>query len=314
MAILLLCIEYPVSKEPIREISLICIIRVPYYLYLHHNIQFLVKETDIKISPPGALPFNFTEIWQNRELLYFFAWRDIKVKYKQTYLGIFWAILQPLLLMGIFYFIFSRTLHVSVGMSYPVYTFAGLILWGFFSSGITHSSESLLSSSSIIRKIYFPRILIPLAAVLTALIDFFIAFGLLIVLLIIFRQPVSWQTLYCFPIAIMFTLLSSFGIGSLLAALNVKYRDFRYLLPFGIQLLFFSSQVVYSIHSLPQSWLKLLLYCNPLNGALELFFYPLRGGDININGILVSFTAVLLFLLAGLFYFKKTEVYFADLI
>jgi len=273
-----------------------------------------MKETEIKISPPGTRSLNLTEIWQNRELLYFFAWRDIKVKYKQTYLGILWAVLQPLLLMTIFYFIFFRTLNVSVGMSYPVYTFAGLILWGLFSTGITHSSESLLSSSSIIRKIYFPRILIPLASILTSLIDFFIAFVLLIILLIIFRQPVSWHAVYCFPFAVALTFFSSFGIGSLLAALNVKYRDFRYLLPFGIQLLFFSSQVVYSIYSLPQSWFKPLLYCNPLNGALELFFYPLQGRDININGILISVTSALLFLLTGLFYFKKTEVYFADLI
>lgn len=273
-----------------------------------------MRETEIKISPPGALSFDLTEIRESRELLYFFVWRDIKVKYKQTYLGILWAILQPLLLMGIFYLVFFRTLKVSVGMSYPVYTFAGLILWGLFSTGITHSSESLLSSSQIIRKIYFPRILIPLASLLTALVDFLIAFALLIILLVVFRQPLSWQAVYCFPLAVALTFISSFGIGALLAALNVKYRDFRYLLPFAIQLLFFSSQVVYSIHSLEQGWLRSILYCNPLNGALELFYYPLQNGDINTTGIITSCAVALLFLAAGLFYFKKTEAYFADLI
>ena len=273
-----------------------------------------MKETEIKISPPGAMSFNISEIWENRELLYFFAWRDIKVKYKQTYLGILWAILQPLLLMGIFYFVFFKTLNVSVGISYPIYAFAGLILWGLFSSGITHSSESLLSNSQIIRKIYFPRILIPLASLLTALIDFLIAFLLLIILLIIFRQPVSWHAIYCFPLAIIFTFLASFGIGSLLSALNVKYRDFRYLLPFAMQLLFFSSQVVYSIHSLHQSWLKWLLYCNPLNGALELFYYPLQKDRLDGIGIMISTGVTLAFLVTGILYFKKTEVYFADLI
>jgi lipopolysaccharide transport system permease protein len=273
-----------------------------------------MKETEIKISPPGAMSFNLVEIWENRELLYFFAWRDIKVKYKQTYLGILWAILQPLLLMGIFYFVFFKTLNVSVGMSYPIYTFAGLILWGLFSSGITHSSESLLSSAQIIRKIYFPRILIPLASLLTAFIDFLIAFLLLIILLVVFRQPVSWHVLYCFPSAIALTFIASFGIGSLLSALNVKYRDFRYLLPFAMQLLFFSSQVVYSIHSLEQSWLKWLLYCNPFNGALELFYYPLQKGHLEGMGIMISAGVALVFLLTGLLYFKKTEVYFADLI
>jgi lipopolysaccharide transport system permease protein len=273
-----------------------------------------MKETEIKISPPGAISFNLAEIWANRELLYFFAWRDIKVKYKQTYLGILWAFLQPLLLMVIFYFIFSRTLNVSVGMSYPVYTFAGLILWGLFSTGITHSSESLLSSSQIIRKIYFPRILIPIASLLTALIDFFIAFVLLVVLLIIFGQPVSWQAIYCFPFAIVLTFISSFGIGALLAALNVKYRDFRYLIPFAMQLLFFSSQVVYSIHSLEQSWLKSLFYLNPLNGALELFYSPLQNTPVDSTGIMISTGVAFFFLITGLVYFKKTESYFADLI
>lgn len=273
-----------------------------------------MKETEIKISPPGAMSFNLAEIWENRELLYFFAWRDIKVKYKQTYLGILWAILQPLLLMGIFYFVFFKTLNVSVGMPYSVYTFAGLILWGFFSSGITHSSESLLSSSQIIRKIYFPRIIIPLASLLTAFIDFLIASLLLIILLIIFRQPVSWDAFYCFPSAIALTFIASFGIGSLLSALNVKYRDFRYLLPFAMQLLFFCSQVVYSIHSLQQSWLKWLLYCNPLNGALELFYYPLQKDHLNGIGLLISAGVALVFLVTGLLYFKKTEVYFADFI
>jgi lipopolysaccharide transport system permease protein len=274
----------------------------------------LMKETEIRISPPGALSFNFAEIRDNRELLYFFAWRDIKVKYKQTYLGILWAVLQPLLLMGIFYFVFFRAMNVSVGMSYPVYTFAGLVLWGLFSSGITHSSESLLSSSAIIRKIYFPRILIPLASLLTALIDFLIAFTLLIVLLIIFQQPVSWHAVFYFPAAVTLTFFASFGIGTFLAALNVKYRDFRYLLPFAMQLLFFSSQVVYSIHSLDQSWLTMLLYCHPLNGALELFYYPLQHDSINMAGVLTSCAVAVFFLITGLFYFKKTEVYFADLI
>lgn len=273
-----------------------------------------MKETVIRIHPPGASSFNLAELWESRELLYFFAWRDIKVKYKQTYLGILWAVLQPLLLMGLFYLVFFRTLKVSVGISYPVYTFAGLTLWGLFSSGITHSSESLLSSSQIIRKIYFPRILIPLASLLTSFIDFLIAFILLVILLLLFQQPVSWQAVLYFPAAIILALIASFGIGTLLAALNVKYRDFRYLLPFAIQLLFFSSQVVYSIRSLEQGWLKILLYCNPLNGALELFYYPLRSGNVYITGVLISLSVALLFLAAGLSYFKKTEAYFADLI
>ena len=268
---------------------------------------------EIKIAPPKTTSLDLAELWENRELLYFFTWRDIKVKYKQTYLGILWVVLQPLLLMLVFYFLFFKTLNIHVGIAYPVYSFAGLILWGLFSTGITHSSESLLSSSQIIRKIYFPRLLIPLASLLTAMIDFLIAFALLFVLLIIFRQPVSWKAFFCFPIAVILTFISSFGIGSLLAALNVKYRDFRYLLPFGIQVLFFSSQIVYSIHSL-QGPFRWLLYCNPLNGALEIFYYPLQNQYFNFTGVLISAVAAIVFLMSGLIYFKKTEVYFADLI
>jgi len=270
-------------------------------------------QSEIKIVPPKTISFDLGELWENRELLYSFARRDIKVKYKQTYLGIFWVVLQPLLLMFVFYFVFFKTLNINVGIPYPVYTFAGLVLWGLFSTGITHSSESLLSSSQIIRKIYFPRLLIPLASLLTAMIDFLVAFALLFVLLIIFRQPVSWKALYCFPIATIITFISSFGIGSLLAALNVKYRDFRYLLPFGIQLLFFSSQIVYSIHSLEGPFSS-LLYCNPLNGALEIFYYPMQNYELNFTGVLISVATTIVFLLCGLIYFKKTEVYFADLI
>lgn len=273
-----------------------------------------MSAAEIKITPRGPASFNLSELWKNRELLYFFTWRDIKVKYKQTYLGVVWVILQPLLMMTVFYVIFSRTLHISVGMSYPVYACGGLILWGLFSSGIQSSSESMLGSAQMIRKIYFPRILIPLASVLASLVDFFIAFLFFIALLFIFRQPVSWHVLYCFPVAVVITAVSSFGLGALLAALNVKYRDFRYLLPFGMQFIFFSSQVVYSLHSLQKEWMRLLLFCNPLNGALELFSYPFRNEDLNVAGILISSGVVVLILLAGLSYFRRTELHFADLI
>ena len=269
---------------------------------------------EIKIKPAAPLSLGLPEIWQNRELLYFFVWRDVKVKYKQTYLGILWAILQPVLLMLIFYFIFSHTLNIAVGMHYPVYAFSGLILWGLFSSGITNSSESLLSNAPIIRKIYFPRILIPLASLLTALVDFLFAFLVLFVLLIIFHQSISWTALIFFPLGIFIAFLSSFGIGSFIGALNVKYRDFRYLLPFSMQLLFFGSQVVYAIETIQTGWVKTLLYINPLNGALELFRQPFHDGAIYWTGVLISMISLLFFLVVGVFYFKKTESYFADLV
>lgn len=197
-----------------------------------------MKDPEIKISPPGSILFNLQEIWANRELIYFFAWRDVKVKYKQTYLGIIWVLLQPLLLTGLFYLLFYRKLNISADVPYPLYAFTGLICWILFSSGITNSSESLINNAQIIRKIYFPRIIIPLASLLTGLLDFILSMILFLLLLLIFRQSLSWHALYCFPLAVIFIFASSFGMGSLIAALNIKYRDFRYLLPFGIQLLF----------------------------------------------------------------------------
>src|SRR5689334_4515027 len=163
------------------------------------------QQEEIRIKPPRSVSFDLSAVWQCRELLYFFVWRDVKVKYKQTYLGILWAILQPALLMVIFYFIFFRALNVSTGMNYPVFAFSGLVLWSLFSSGITNSSESLLSNAPIIRKIYFPRLLIPLSSLLGSLVDFAFAFIVLIVLIFILKQPVSPTAFLLFPLAIVLT-------------------------------------------------------------------------------------------------------------
>jgi lipopolysaccharide transport system permease protein len=274
----------------------------------------LADKKEIRITPRRAFNFDFADAWQHRELVYYFAWKDIKVKYTQTYLGIAWAVLQPLLLMGIFYFVFFKSFNVSVEVAYPVYVFAGLILWGLFSSGITNSCDNMINSAQIIRKIYFPRLIIPLSSFAVALVDFLVGFILLIILFIILRQPVSIVAVYCIPLAILIVFISSFGIGALLSALTVKFRDFRYVLPFGMQILFFSSQVIYSIRFLEVSWLKPILYCNPLNGALELFYYPMHNTSLNVNGILTSVVTGILFFAFGLTYFKKTEKYFADII
>lgn len=272
------------------------------------------QQEEIRIKPSRSVSFDLPAVWQCRELLYFFVWRDVKVKYKQTYLGILWAILQPALLMVIFYFIFFRALNVFTGMNYPVFAFSGLVLWNLFSSGITNSSESLLSNAPIIRKIYFPRILIPLSSILGSLVDFAFAFVVLIVLIFVLKQPVNLTAFFLYPLAIVIAVFSSFGLGSFLAALNIKYRDFRYLLPFLIQFLFFGSQVVYTAQSIQVTEIKNLLFLNPLNGALELFRAPFYNNEIYWIGVLISLAAMLFFLILGLFYFKKTEAYFADLV
>jgi lipopolysaccharide transport system permease protein len=269
---------------------------------------------EIKIKPPGSVSFDLPAIWQYRELLYFLVWRDLKVKYKQAYLGILWAILQPLLLMGLFYFIFFRSLKVDVGISYPIFALSGLVIWGLFYNGINQSSESLLSNAPIIRKIYFPRLLIPLSSLLSAFIDFVFALLVLVVLAIVLKQPVEPIALAYPLLAIIIVLLGAFGIGTLLSALTIKYKDFKYLLPFMLQLMFFGSQVIYSLQNLEPVWLKKILYLHPMNGALELFRAPFYGTHPYWTGVLISTAASFFFLIIGLYYFKKTETYFADVL
>ncbi len=274
-----------------------------------------MEQTEIYIVPAKRTRWQFKEIWENRELLYFFAWRDIKVKYKQTYLGILWAILQPLLMMLFFYVVFARGLKIQTGsIPYEVYSFSGLLLWMLFSGGIAGSSESMVSNAGIIRKIYFPRIVVPFSSLLVALVDFIFGAVVFAILLLVYKQPLNWSALYCFPLGIIFTMIASFGAGTFLSALNVKYRDVRYMLPFIMQLLFFSSQIVYSIHHIEHPWLRYLLYCNPFNGALEIFLYPLQETAFDVTGVGISIVVMLLLLVSGLFYFKKTESFFADLL
>ncbi len=273
-----------------------------------------MEKTTTIIKPPSGISLGFKELWQYRELFYFFTWRDIKVKYKQTSLGVLWALLQPLGLMLIFTFIFSRTLKMETGtIPYPVFVLSGLILWGLFNSSVSHAAESMIQNSNIIKKIYFPRLIIPCSAILVALFDFLMALLIFIILCIWYKQPVGWNAVLFFPAGILLTLFSAFGLGTFLAALNIKYRDFRYVVPFMLQVLFFSSQVIYPLQSISPDYLKYLLAINPLNGAIELFRAPLTGFAPDMNVILISTATSLILATIGLFYFRKTEKYFADI-
>jgi lipopolysaccharide transport system permease protein len=266
------------------------------------------------IRPPSGFSLGLKELWQYRELFYFFSWRDIKVKYKQTYLGVLWALLQPLGMMLIFTFIFSRTLKIETPFShYPVFVLSGLILWGLFNSSVSHAAESMIQNANIIKKNYFPRLIIPCSAILVALFDFIMALLIFIILCIWFKQPVAWNAILFFPAGILLTLLAAFGLGTFLSALNIKFRDFRYVVPFMLQVLFFSSQVIYPLQSITQSYLKYILAINPLNGAIELFRAPMTGLDPDMNVILISSVTAIIIAAAGLFYFRKTENYFADI-
>lgn len=257
--------------------------------------------------------FDFQELWSYKELFYFFTWRDIKIKYKQTALGFLWAIIQPLLMMIIFTVFFGRALNVpSQNLPYPIFVFSGLLLWNTFSSGLTNSANSMVNNAQIIKKIYFPRLVIPVSSILVALFDFLMAFILFIPLLFFYNQSVSLQALWCWPFALVVCLLATMGPGTLLAALNVKYRDFRYVIPFLIQVLFFLTPVIYPISLLKYPAIQYFLVCSPMYAAIEFFRYPLTGQDLNSTFIILSLSSTLIFLIIGLIYFKRTEDFFAD--
>lgn len=274
-----------------------------------------MEKTKTVIQPPAGIHLNLKELWQYRELVYFFTWRDIKVKYKQTFLGVLWAVLQPLGMMAIFTVLFSRSslAKASHDMSYEVFVLSGLILWSLFNTSVSHAADSMVTNSNIIKKIYFPRLIIPVAAITAALLDFLIMFIIFLIFCLIYKQSIHWSALIYFPLAILLCLFFSFGLGTWLGAVNVKYRDFRYALPFLLQLLFFGTQIIYNSAIVENTWLQHLLALNPMNAVIELFRAPLSSKAADPSMVWIGCISGLLATIAGLFYFSKTESYFADL-
>ena len=272
------------------------------------------KDLEFVVDANRRKFFDWKELWSYKELFYFFTWRDIKIKYKQTVLGFAWAILQPLLMMTIFTLFFGRALDIpSQNLPYPVFVFSGLLLWNAFASGLTNSANSMVNNAQIIKKIYFPRLIVPVSSILVSLFDFLMAFVLFVPLLLFYRQPVSVDVLWAWPAALAITLIATLGPGCLLSALNVKYRDFRYVIPFLVQVLFFLTPVIYPVSLLKYPLLQYLLVCSPMYAAVELFRYPLNGIDLDMTLISVSVFSAFIFLFLGITYFKRTEDFFADL-
>jgi len=269
---------------------------------------------ETRITPPSKVSLGFAELWQYKELFYFFTWRDIKVKYKQTFLGFAWAILQPFLMMVIFSVFFGQALKVpSDGIPYPLFAFSGLMLWNVFSSGLSGAGNSMVSNANIIKKIYFPRLIIPMSAILVAVFDFFMAFLVYIGLVIYYGYGFSLASVWLLPLALLLTVIATFGPGCLIAALNVKYRDFRYLLPFTIQVLLFLTPVIYPMSLVANPWLQKLLAFNPMYAPISIVRKALIDRPLDMDLIWISVASGIVFLLAGIFYFRKTEGYFADL-
>jgi len=273
------------------------------------------------IQPQSYFSLNLRELWLYRELFFFFTWRDIKVKYKQTVLGFLWVILQPLIIMTVFVLFFARALQVPTDeVPAPVFYFSGLLFWNLFSSGLSSSGNSMVENAQIIKKIYFPRLIIPVSSVLVAAFDFLIALLIFAVLLVFYEwsyadfQVDYGQLFLFFPAALVMTLLTTFGLGSFLAALNVKYRDFRYALPFLIQFLLFVTPVIYpvsAVDSMPYA--KYLLAVNPMSGAITLARAAFTDMVVPWEVVQVSVGCMLFIFVLGIYVFRKTEAYFADI-
>lgn len=262
----------------------------------------------------GWVNFNLKEFWQYRELLYFLTWRDIKVRYKQTALGILWAILQPLLTMVVFSFFFGELAKLSSdGLPYPIFSMAGLVPWTLFENSLAHSSTSLINSANLIQKIYFPRLIIPVASVLGGVVDFLLAFAILLVMVLIYGIVPGWRMLWL-PLLVLLALTISLGVGLWLAALSVQFRDVRFLVGFLIRIWFFASPVTYSSKMLEEP-LHTLYGINPMVGVVDGFRWALLGsGEAPGATIALSVAVSLIILVGGLFYFRRMEKTFADVI
>jgi lipopolysaccharide transport system permease protein len=253
------------------------------------------------------------EAWTHREIFYFLAWRDVKVRYKQTALGVLWAVLQPLLTMVVFTVLFGRLAHVpSQGEPYAIFCFAGLLPWNFFAAAVTSSSNSLVNSTNLITKVYFPRLLVPTAAVAAVLVDLAISSLILMVMMPLYRVTMHPSLLMYFPLVAV-TVITASAVGIFFSALNVKYRDIRHALPFMIQIWMFLTPVIYSINFLPASW-RWVLSLNPLSGIIGGFRSAIFDKPFDWQGLAVSFAISLSLLLVSALWFRRAEEEFADVI
>jgi lipopolysaccharide transport system permease protein len=267
---------------------------------------------EYEIKPSERFKLGLREIWQYRELFYFFTWRDIRVKYKQTVLGFAWALLQPLAFMVVFTLVFRRNI-TDLSIPYPLFAFSGLIIWNVFTGGITGASNSMVTNAHIIKKIYFPRLIIPVSSVLVALFDFLMTLPLLIALMFWYKVTPDWGNIWMIIPAILLAILAATGPGCFLAALNVKYRDFRYVIPFLVQLLLFVTPVIYPANYFTNPWIQKVLALNPMSAPVNMFRSFITGESLNTELCLISTASAVIMMGAGLFVFRKTEKYFADL-
>lgn len=271
---------------------------------------------DLIIEPGQSFGHYWRDLWKYRELFYFLAWRDILVRYKQTVIGVAWAVLRPLLTMIVFTIIFGRLAKFPTegAAPYAVMVFAAMLPWQLFGNALSESSNSLIANSSMISKVYFPRLIVPASAVLVGVVDFLVSFALLAGLMVWYQFVPDWRVIFL-PVFLFLALITAMGAGVWLAALNVKYRDFRYVVPFMVQFGLYISPVGFSSSVVPEKW-RLIYSINPMVGVIDGFRWSLLGGGVDIYwpGFALSVGLSLALLFLGIRYFRSTERTFADVI
>ena len=275
----------------------------------------ILEKTEIVIEPRSKwFSLGLKEVWAYRELLYFLVWRDIKVRYKQTVLGVAWAVLQPVMTMVIFSFIFGSLANLpSDGIPYPIFTYTALLPWQLFSSSLSQSTSSLVTSKNLITKIYFPRLVIPVASPLSSLVDFFISMVVLVGLMVFYKIELTPRILFL-PFMIAFAILASLSVSLWLSSLNVRYRDIQHTIPFIIQFWQYATPIAYSISIIPEQW-RTLYGLNPMVGVVEGFRWALLGKTVDLGfPFYMSILIVVILFIGGLVSFKKMEDTFADII
>lgn len=283
-------------------------------------IYSMNQPSELVIVPPKRfISIKWEELWRYRELFLVFAWRDISVRYKQSVLGILWAIIQPVVTMVIFTFVFNRVAKVDSGdgTPYPIFLYVGLLLWQYFSGTLTNASNSMVSNASIIQKVYFPRLIIPASAAVTGLVDLAVASVILIGMMIHYGYHPHLTGVLILPLLLVSTVLASMGIGMFLASLNIKYRDVRYALPFVIQIMMYVTPVIYPVSMLDKHPVvrTTMLWLNPISGIISNARAGLLG-TVSVDWTVMAISAFtsFIFFFFGLYYFRATERYFADII
>ena len=275
-----------------------------------------LADHEIIIEPKTVNKQYWKDLWIYRELFYFLAWRDIKVRYKQTVIGIAWAIIRPVLTMVVFTFIFGGLagLPSEVGVPYAIMVFAALLPWHFFSHSLSESSNSLIGNVSLVSKVYMPRLILPASTVVVNLVDFAISFFILVLMMVFYSFSPDWK-IFTLPLFLFMAFITAYGFSLWFSALNVRYRDFRYIVPFIVQFGLYVSPVGFSSSVVPEKW-RLLYSVNPMVGVIDGFRWAILGGRVQIYwpGFLLSVVLIIIIFVSGLFYFRNTERTFADVI